>query len=322
MCNAWNHSSDCRCGFGPHYAVWGKSIFGKKEDWSTKVLKSQTQLRKGLEEIGFDKKTIDESVLEYRDATRKNQNLRPWLKKLLGRYEYEVARSRVRLIKVPIFKLHLPKEINGKNVLGSRITYAEEIEIGQRVNWSFKVFGIGMGNTHHVRMQCNAEATAEKGQCKLVYISVPVRVSKVAVIERNRPITYIPRVEVAPIVHSTNFHIGTSNCPKKACKEDRLYIGPPSDFYPLVDDPIEPPNPRGIKWTYRRSRKIEIKFKAFGMEIILPINIYRRRELSLQFELPGGHNYALIPLKNNTGIKWKLDWKFDSQEPPPIHPNP
>jgi len=68
MCNAWNHYPDCTCGFGPPYAVSGKIILGKRDEWVRYATSSRLALKKGLEEGGFGAADIVKALDYYQDA--------------------------------------------------------------------------------------------------------------------------------------------------------------------------------------------------------------------------------------------------------------
>jgi hypothetical protein len=301
MCNAWNHDVGCTCGFGPPYAVSGKIILAGKKEWIDIVRSSKIAFQRSLEATGFDSETISENLALYGETIRKGEDLKDWLMRFIGRY-YVTLGTEIRFIKIPLFKLHLPEKVNGVKVKGSKVTFKEETFTERNSNWSLRVFGTGMGATQNVKIVCSSEITAEKGKCKIVFVTIPIRVSKIALIKNNQPINYFIKAEVA---RSATFHNGAKSCNKKDCEKDTKLIGPPSDVYQLSEDTKGSISTYEKKWTYGTGRKVNIGIIAFKMKASMEIQINRKHELTLTFDLPDGHDYILLPLKNKGGIKWK-----------------
>ena len=312
MCNAWNHSSGCTCGFGPPYAVWGRLRLAKEEEWTEGVITSKNSLIRGMKEVGFTPREIGIAIKQYRKLPKKKHRVKSWLKNKLSQREYIDVKSRVQFVIIPLFRLHLP-EIDGVKVEKSRITYQESEFIETKQNWSFRIQGIGMGHNRLVRVLCSSKAVAENGQCKLIYVKIPIRVTEVAVIQKNQPITSFLRAEIDPALSNIAFHNGTKICNKKLCKKDEDIVGPPSDLFPLADSTRGYVGTYTKQWNYRSGRKQDIDIHAFGMKVTMNAYIYRGYELTFQFELPGGYDYLLMPLNNYSGFKWRLnetgEWK-------------
>jgi hypothetical protein len=217
--------------------------------------------------------------------------------------------------KIPIFKLHLPEQERGNKLdkeCRSRIKFNEKITILQKRTLSFKIFGIGMGDTHTLKIECSAEDVAEKGQCKIIYIKIPIRITKVTVSEGKNPSKNILRAEVDSSASIITFRNGSQTCKEKECKEDLNLADYPIDFFPLAEcDP-------GSVHHYERTKEcgntdeIEIGIKAFGIKTFMTVQIERDREYKLQYDLPGGYNYLSFSLKGYDGITWKL-FENDSQ---------
>jgi hypothetical protein len=305
MCNAWNHYPDCTCGFGPPYAVSGKIILGKRDEWVRYAASSRIALKKGLEEGGFDSADIVKALYYYQDAIENKKDVKSRIMEFIGYYKYVEIGSEQRDIKIPLFKLHLPQKDDENKVDRSRVIFKESTLTGNRNNWEIEVFGSGMGATQKVKIECSTEITAEKGYCKIFYVKIPIRVKKMARCEGQRRINYFPQVEIDE-EKSGIFRNGAKSCSKKDCKEDIKLIGPPSEVYELSEDHSGSITTIRKTWTYDSGYKVKIGVSAFKMKAFIEARIFRQRQLNLTFELPSGYDYTLFPLKNKSGIKWKV----------------
>jgi hypothetical protein len=310
MCNAYNHPPDCTCGFGPPYTVEGRIRLGKRQPWYEIAISNEKALEKGLIEIGFDSQEIVKTLDDYKDASKKKVDLKSWLKHILGRYTYcEVGKPKVLFLKIPIFKLHLPEQERGNKlhkVRRSKITFNEKITIVQKCTLSFKIFGIGMGDTHTLEIECSVEEVAEKGKCKIIYIKIPIRITKVTVIEGNNPIKDILRAEVDSSASIITFRNGSQTCKEKECTEDLKLADYPIDFFPLAGCNRGSVHHYGRTQACGNTNQFEIGINAFGFKAFMTVLIQRDRQQSLEYDLPGGYNYLSFSLKGVDGITWKL----------------
>jgi hypothetical protein len=306
MCNAWNHYPGCTCDFGPPYAVSGKIILAKRDEWINYAVSSETAFQKGLEEAGFDLPAIAKGRKLYQDAIEKKKDVMSRIMKFIGYYKYvEISSEPPRDIIIPLFKLHLPQKDDESKVDRSKVIFEESTLTGNSNNWEIEVFGAGMGATRTVKIECSTKIIAENGYCKIIYVKIPIRVKKMARREGQRRINYFLQVEIDE-EKSRTFRNGTKSCNKNDCKEDIKLIGPHYLEYELAGDLSGSINTYDETWTYDSGHSVKIGVSAFKMNAFIEARIFRQRQLKLTFELPGGHDYLLFPLKNKNGIKWKV----------------
>ncbi len=307
MCNAWNHYPGCTCGFGPPYAVSGKIILGKRDEWINYAVSSGTAFQKGLKEAGFDSSDIEKGLELYQDAKKKRRDGQSWIMEFIGYYKYvEIGSNGPKpplYINIPLFKLHLPQKADESKVDRSKVIFKESTLTGYSNNLEIEFFGAGMGTTQKVKIECSIEITAEKGYCKIIYVKIPIRVKRMARCEGQREINYFLKVEIDK-ERSRIFRNGAKSCSKEDCKEDMKLIGPPSEVYELTENDRDSIAIIKKTWTYDSGHKVKIGVSAFNMEASIEARIFRQRQLNLTFELPGGYDYILFPLKNKNGIKW------------------
>lgn len=308
MCNAWNHDETCDCGFGPPYVIWGALKIEKEKNWIDSVISCVSELKRGMKEVGFNPKEIEEAAYKYQEMPKKRVGLITWFQNILNQRKYVDISSTVKLETIPLFRLHLPK-VDGAKIAKSRVVYRESDEEEKQSNWSFRIFGNGMGKTKSVSVSCSADVTAENGQCKMIFVKIPVRVTKVEVWDKNKFVNTFLRTEIDAFASEIKFHSGARKCRKSDCKKDRDLVAPPSDFFPLSTSGKNYVAVYTEAWRYASGRKITLGIKAFGIESEMSLNIFRVKELMLRFELPGGYDYLLRPLEDKNGIKWDVSKK-------------
>lgn len=308
MCNAWNHSNNCDCGFGPPYAVCGTFEILKEENWIDSVVSCKGRLIKGMREVGFGPEEINEALTEYQKIPKEQQGLSGWFQNILNRRQYFDISSKVELETIPLFRLHLPA-INGRKIPGCRIIYEESNEEKRQQKWSFRIIGKGMGKTRLVGVYCSSKVIAENGKCKIIFVKIPIRVTEVKVVQGDRPITTFLRTEIDASASNISFHNGAMTCQEKLCNKDGNSLASPSDLYPLATSEKDYIGFYTKAWSYTSGMEMKLGIKAFSSESVMELYIYRDKMLEFHFELSGGYDYLLMPLVNDNGIKWKLSKK-------------
>lgn len=314
MCNALNHSSDCTCGFGPPYASEGNISLKESETWHEVTTSNVNSLKNGLREVGFTSHEISKTLKKYKTAKKGKRNLISWLNRILGRYTYIEEKGTILFIKIPIYKLHLPeKEIDDKviKVNGNKINYKETITIKKQTELSLKIFGVGFGDTRTVKIECSAQAVAEKCKCQTIYAKIPIRATKVIVIEGNNPIREILKAEVDETASYITYRSGSQICKEEECKDDLNAIGYPVDYFPLAGANLKSIHPFETKNIFSKESETRIGVEAFGLNTSMKVLIERDRQQVLEYFLSGGYNYLSFSLKEVDGITWKL---FDDDE--------
>jgi len=305
MCNARNHHSQCRCGFGPPYAFWGQMKFEEKKKWVDSILSGLKKLDKGMEELGYEPEEIEEILQGKEPGRLKKREVQKILNRLMNHYEYRVEESVTQGVAVPLFMLHLPEYRAGRKVKGSRIVYKETG--GPGYSWQLRAIGAGMGSSQMIKLQSSALAAAELEQCKILYVKIPVKATKIVVTENDQPVRSFLKVELAENSGIQPFHHGLKTCKRKKCREDYRAMGVPIAFFPLADSAPRTITQYHEEWDYGVKREIRIQLKAFDLKTIIKVEIFREKKLKLEMDLPGGHDYLLVAPRKNGGIAWELD---------------
>jgi hypothetical protein len=305
MCNGWNHRSDCRCGFGPPYAVSGHIILGKREEWLDYSSSNEKAFLEGMKSTGFPEEVIKKGISSFEQAVGNTTKFISSMKKLIGHYKEVEIEHKIKHVRINLFKLHLPKKLDGTKVENSRVTFKESQIISKSNNWSVDVFGSGMGSKQTLSIECSTEVTAENGNCKIVFVTIPIRVSKIARYKGKKAISFFTRPEFDKSKSCIKFHNGAKTCDEKECKKDHKLIGHPTGVFELSEDTNGDISIYTERRSYGSGNKKKIGFNAFGMNSFIEVRIHRQKQIALIFGLPGGYDYILFTFKNEGGIIWK-----------------
>lgn len=314
MCNAWNHPAGCNCGFGPPYHRFQGTIEpGPRVDWTDAATWSERSFLRGLLEAGFSRADLSARVRDYRRAglpirkerwlqmdERGRQEIKSTVNQVLGiqkPYIRQVLRWRVA---VPLFRFHAP------DVPNSRITYTEVESRKQEGGWSIKVLGTGMGATqqYHVSYSCSFECNS--GECKDVFVSIPIRVKRIDIYEQGRRLGHGVQIAAEKSRSARTYTRGIRSCPEADC------IGQLPRGSRKIDDFFLAADTTGDIATYRRSwtatasKDAEIGLNVREVEACLQVKIEPEHELELEFALPAGFDYRLYDLPGMHGIAWKF----------------
>src|SRR5512134_350896 len=109
MCNGYNHSDGCDCGFGPPYLgprkpfppLKGNRVLGvirerKREQWASRGIVDPDDMVQGLGQLGLKRKWLDAILKKY---TKANYPIKPSLWNELSRNQQQGASQKMmRLI--------------------------------------------------------------------------------------------------------------------------------------------------------------------------------------------------------------------------------
>src|SRR5690606_10477508 len=132
----------------------------------------------GLTELGLTDRSIEEFLADYSrllDTGLPEPTLVLRINQMLGRHrivEKRVVRERLR---VPLFRFSAPR------VRGARVEYSEASGTKAKGRWWARIFGVGTGGSQEVSYETEHCYAAAHGQCKLIYVPVPLRIAEVDV---------------------------------------------------------------------------------------------------------------------------------------------
>jgi hypothetical protein len=318
MCNAWNHSADCACGFGPPYPFKGDLELAERQDWLSASLRNRRAFLSGMIESGFPASAISQKKVRYDQlqneltthkltASRARSVIYSWITK--NRKEIEVEYCE---ISIPIFKLHLPP------TKGSRVTYSEDQGIEGDHNWSLKVFGSGLGANQTINVSSSLSFVAEKGKCQAAFLPVPMKITHVCFYKGDKIKKYY-KIEVDPERSKVHFNKGLKLCSKKDCKQDLESAESVREIFPLREASRTSSATYTRQLAYEGKKELEVGIKPFQqIGSTVKVSIKRLKKVGLKFELPGGYDYYLRPLRRTHGIVWQVE-SLDTSNPDSSH---
>ena len=213
--------------------------------------------------------------------------------------EFLIEDSCKRTIEVPLFRL------NSAPVKGSRAVYEEIITSQAELSWRITVLGTGMGATQGVEVSYATKLQSQNGDPKLLFIPVRVVVYLIGVYERGTCIGKGLRTEMEEIKNDRllpGLRSDPDSADLPAVPQSELY----TETFPLSGDAS-----RNIQ-TYRQGFKNGTEFEigsgieAFALAAKSNIKISQKRDLSLTYDLPSGHDYEAIRANGQSGVWWRI----------------
>lgn len=222
MCNAARHSPGCECGFGPPFPP--NYVTSGVTEWSEEVLDNASLVTRGLREMSWDELSIDEFLARYaeiRNAGLPRESLIASIRELLGMRRKVAESVRDDWIRMPLYRFGAPA------VPGALVEYSEgESLLGG--GWSLKVFGIGSADTTSLQVSKSKTFVANAGTCKLVYVPVLMRVTRMAVYDGDRLLGRGVEAQVAPLRETGDEHLKRRGCttlPPGSCMQGPMELG-------------------------------------------------------------------------------------------------
>jgi hypothetical protein len=288
MCNAHRHDAGCMCGFGPPYLNSGGA--GTARDWAEDIIEEPPLARRGLEELGYPERSIREFLAEYSrllDTGLPEQTLVVRINQLLTRHrtvERRVVRERLR---VPLFRFAAPR------VAGAKVAYSEGSTTRRKDGWWARIFGIGTGGSQEITYHTEHCYTATNGECKLVFVPIPLRIAEVDVYQGDRKVGEGLRAQVElPKAKNKSWTAGRGVKALKRGDCPGLDPGVPDEMfdYSLAADAGEPTRVRRT-WAVNVDREVFLGLsKVFGAEVRARVG--RERGMGVDLELPSGYDYS------------------------------
>ena len=302
MCNAWNHHAGCACGFGPPYP--GTITFVESCAWVHSIPWNIHSLRNGLRESGVDEREVTNAVQRYRSAgypmdgdawlrlpKAEQRAVVSRLRQVLRLERHKVDSFIVDRVRIPLFLLHCP---DGPRC---RVSYRESTGQRRARGWYITIPGVGMGTTHSLIVEFSAEFCAEEGECKLIFVPLLFRYSKVGVYKKGRRLRHYLRTEVLPPREQGALRKGAEEYPKKHVLETLRRVGRARSVFHLSRE-----NPTSLArytdtWTTEDELEYRIAVEALGLKALAQACIRCQHTVRLRYELSGGRNYQLFSLE-------------------------
>jgi len=320
MCNAWNHSPGCDCGFGPPYP-W-KIEVGPRISWSQQAVRSRRYYRKALAQMGLGISTIEEELNSYsaegfpissRAWRRLSKNARrsrlSIFDRLFSRYHLEESDYEDREVDIPIFLLHSSRTQQEKKgerntFTKAKVEFLRQESVTAATVWSVRLFGFGPSSTQSFTIEHNDHFYSEYGACKLIRLPVTLRLTRLDILKDGQLISTILRVEPSPRMERVIIHAGAKLLAESKCTTARPSASKKPELYPYINEPnIASPSK---KFESGKEHAFSEGIEAFNLEGKFRAEIHRATTLTLMYTLPGGFNYLMVPLEKPEGIKCEV----------------
>lgn len=290
MCNAHRHSPGCSCGFGGQGQRYGRISFRSSSNWAQTAVREPWMIRKGLDDLNWDEKGVKKFLAEYSRLRRQElgeHTLAARLQEMLGWRVMEVEEEWTETLHVPLYRFSAPR------APGATVTYNETLERAWAAGWNVKVFGVGTGSTTDMMIDVNYSFVATQGQCMVIAVPVAMRVERIVVRDRGTVVGRGARAEVDLPKSRLERFLAKRVCRAVGAEEcARHRDDPPED---TVEAQLGQEAPHHVqrltkRWRSGSEREFRLGLKRV-VEVGPQIRVVRRRELSLDFALPGGHDY-------------------------------
>lgn len=299
MCNAHNHSAGCTCGFGPPYP--GRMALIGEVDWLSELANNQEALERrisalalGEEEAHF-RKSYAALFAEGRDPSYRLS----WLTGRAAHVHTVIDEESTFTVHVPLFRLHSPR------VQGSRVAYQEEEDALVGRAWIVIFLGHGSGKTRTYGVGRKDTCVSEGGQCREVFVPVPVVFQRISLFRDGLPAGEEWRLQAK---------VGRDGKALRGRGETLLSPAECQERHRREEGDAEPFLLRGSAGTtcgpYERSvsldvtKTVSLDLKAKGIGIDAKAIVRRVRKLSLEYLLPGGFDYTAWSCPG--GVYWDM----------------
>ena len=300
----------------------GKVAIGGQKDWVDAALQSRAAFGSGLRSIGLPEDEVERAV-SLRDDTEAQlraieldiESYRPpgvlfavdpvppelyarqrsvWrrLADYFSDREVRVLDTAVTEVRVPLFVLA------GADVAGCTATFDQQEMRSRPLTWTMTVFGNGLGGSRELKASAEASFTAEAGEVKVVFQPLKLMLQRVAVLLDGRQVGGGVQVDSASI--RTDSSPGLLLLSAQA----RPPAGPSVQRFPLAGDTTGAL--ATYKWIYARTskRNLSLGVDAFHTKLSLTVGTELTTQVTLQYELRGGHDYVLVRAAQGDGLLW------------------
>jgi hypothetical protein len=327
MCNAYQHSDGCECGFGPPYLdskaplpqLNGKKFIGvirerKREKWAAKGIVDRNKVTNGLEQLGLKPKWLNTILKKYSDAgypikeslwnelsKNQQQGAAQKMMRLMGLREEIIEELEPIDLEIPLFRLQPPKTEK------SIVSYEEKHTKAHGWSVFVKVPGFAMGSDLSLHLQGEGIIQTSKNECKIIILPVSIN--------RYRVNLFLGKICVARnklVVEAGNKKTG--QVLSRTIKTCRDYVSPSSKAvliaeYNLIGDKSGINSRFNIGWGEKANSHAEIMIPIPGITAGIQIAITMEHEILLKFDLEPKRDYKLYPIPEGMGISWKVSKK-------------
>jgi hypothetical protein len=307
----------------------GKVAIGAREDWVAAALQSRDAFASGLRSIGLPDdevartvslrddteaqlRAIDLDIESYRppgarfvmdpvppELYARRRSLWRRFADYFSDREIRVLETAETEVRVPLFVLA------GADVAGCTAMFDQEEMRKRPLAWSMTVFGSGLGGSRELRASAAASFTAAAGETKLVFQPLQLTLQRVAVLLDGRQVGGGVQVDSAGV--RTDASPGLLLLSSQARPPTGLSV----QRFPLAGDTTGAL--ATYKWVYANTskRKLSVGVDAFHTSLSLIVGTELTTQVTLQYELRGGHDYVLLRVDEGDGLLWA------PAEPPP-----
>jgi len=300
----------------------GKVALGGPKNWVDAALQSRDAFAAGLRSIGLPDDEVERTV-SLRDDTEAQlqaieldiESYRPpgvlfavdpvppelyaqrqsvWrrLADYFNDREIRVLETAETEVRVPLFVL------TGADVEGCTAKFDHEEMRTRPLTWSMTVFGSGLGGSRELKTSAAASFTAAAGEAKVVFQPLTLTLQRVAVLQSGR--------QIGSGVQADSAGLRTDASPGLLLlsPQARPSAGPSVQRFPLAGDTTGAL--ATYKWMYARTSKknLSVGVDAFNTKLSLTVGTELTTQVTLQYELRGGHDYALLRVAEGDGLLW------------------
>lgn len=300
----------------------GRVAIGHQKDWVDAALQSRDAFGAGLRSIGLPEDEVERAV-SLRDDTDAQlraielaiESYRPpgvmfavdpvpselyvrqrsvWRRfaDYFSNREVRVLDTAVTEVRVPLFLLA------GADVPGCTATFDQQEMLSRPLTWSMTVFGNGLGGSRELKASAEASFTAAADQTKVVFQPLKLMLARVAVLVNGRQIGGGVQVD------SGSIHTDCSPGLLLLSTGANPPSGPLVQRFPLAGDTTGAI--ATYKWTYARTsrRNLSLGVEAFHTQLSVTVGTELTTQVTLRYELRGGHDYTLLRAAEGDGLLW------------------
>lgn len=300
----------------------GKVAIGGEKDWVDAALQSRDAFGSGLRSIGLPEDEVERAVLLRDDTEAQLRAIEldiesylppgvhfavdPVPPELYARRrsvwrrmadyfsdrEVRVLESAVTEVRVPLFVLA------GADVAGCTAAFDQEQMRTRPLTWSVTVFGNGLSGSRELKASATASFTAAAGETKVVFQPLKLMVQRVAVLLDGR--------QVGGGVQVDSRSVRTDSSPGLLLLSSQAKppAGASVQRFPLAGDTTGAL--ATYKWVYARTSKRDLALgaDAFHTKLSFTVGTELTTQVTLQYELRGGHDYVLLTAAEADGLLW------------------
>lgn len=314
MCNAWNHTDDCECGFGPPYGFSGVANILGETKWMDMAVWNEAEFARGIQEVIHDRSIAQKIRANYKRQgfplpnmhERRWEKLKPErrqeiylkLKAALGVVRIRKGVSSTHIVRIPLFTLNSP------SVSGSQVTY-HEAETNNNYSWIVTIAfpGIGMATWKTIKVTYSCDVICADGGCKVIFMPLHIKITPLEVFDIDgKLINRSSQVEAA----NDNDNLRFSRTVVSGRDECQGKVSSLIDVFDLLWDRSRQPSVRTISLKSDRKHEITVGVDLPSLKANLKTIVEFESILEIRSQLPPGHRYHMYRLSKVHGIAWRV----------------